>query len=261
MPDTTSTDLIDACSEVFRIKTGSFARLGWSPRLRQRFGYFAPDEWYEAALLRLIDNHTEWLDVGCGRGLFPSNPNLARLLSSRCRLLVGVDPDDNIDEHPLLHERYKSTIEQFACERQFDLITLRMVAEHVVDPHATVTALGRLTRTGGRVVIYTVSKYSVISLMAALTPLAVHQSARARLWGSLKRDTFPTVYQMNTRRDLRDLFSRHGFIEENFYYLNDCNTLGKWKLTTILELSTERLLRRLRIRYPEVCLLGIYRKN
>lgn len=253
--------LADARREVFRIKTEKLHQLGWSPQIRRHFGYFTPDEWYEAAIFRLIDRDTEWLDVGCGRDLLPFNPNLEQLLSSRCRWLVGVDPDDNIDEHPLLHERYKCAIEDFEAERQFDLITLRMVAEHVVDPEATVAALARLSRSGGRVVVYTVSKYSIISLLAAVTPLALHEYARARLWGSSQQDTFPTVYRMNTRKQLLRLFSACGFVEESFDYLNDCCTLGRWKLATVLELSAERLLRRLGIRYPEVCLLGIYRRR
>jgi 2-polyprenyl-3-methyl-5-hydroxy-6-metoxy-1,4-benzoquinol methylase len=253
--------LARARREVFRIKTECFDRLGWSPRIRQYFGYFTPDEWYEAAVLLLIDKDTDWLDVGCGRALFPSNSNLERLLSSRCRLLVGVDPDDNIMEHALLHERHKCTIEQFDAQRQFDLITLRMVAEHVVDPLVTVAALGRLTRKGGRVIVYTVDKYSIISLTAAVTPLVLHQWARALLWGSSEQDTFSTLYRMNTRKDLLQLFSACDFVEENFYYLNDCSTFGRWKFTTILELCAERVLRGLRLRYPEVCLLGIYRKS
>jgi SAM-dependent methyltransferase len=259
--ESSPTALDDERREVFRIKTEGLRRLGWSPKIRQRFGYFTPDEWYEAALLRLIDKDTEWLDVGCGRGLLPFNPNLERLLSSRCRRLVGVDPDNNIDEHPLLDERYKCAIEDFVSERQFDLITLRMVAEHVVDPHVTVAALGRLSRNGGRVVVYTVSKYSIISLLAAATPLALHQYAVTRLWGRSEQDTFPTAYRMNTRKELLRLFSAFGFVEESFHYLNDCCTLGRWKLSTILELSAERVLRNLRIRYPEVCLLGTYRKS
>jgi SAM-dependent methyltransferase len=253
--------LAAARRDVFHIKTEGFDQLGWSPRMRQRFGYFTPDEWYEAIILLLVDKNTEWLDVGCGRGLFPFNPNLERLLSSRCRLLVGVDPEDNIDQHPLLHERYKCTVEQFTTPRQFDLITLRLVAEHVVDPQATVAALARLSRAGGRIVIYTVSKYSIVSLLAAVTPLSLHQCTRARLWGSAPQDTFPTTYRMNTRKRLLRLFSSSGFAEESFYYLNDCCTLARWKWTTLLELSAERALRGLGVRYPEVCLLGVYRKS
>jgi len=53
----------------------------------------------------------------------------------------------------------------------------------------------------------------------------------------------------------------HEFVEEKFFYLNDCRTLDRWKWTMILELAAERALRTLGLRYPEVCLLGIYKKD
>jgi hypothetical protein len=93
--------LIEACHEIFRLKTPASGLLGWSPRLRAQFGYFTPDEWYEATLFCLIDEKIDWLDVGCGWQLFPSNRRLADVLSSRCRSLTGVDPDDSIRRNKL----------------------------------------------------------------------------------------------------------------------------------------------------------------
>src|SRR5579859_7552801 len=80
--------------EVFRQKHGP--NCGWGPRLRARFGYFTPDDVYESCVSNHVSGETEWLDVGGGRGLFPDNETAARILSERCRRLVGVDPSDNI---------------------------------------------------------------------------------------------------------------------------------------------------------------------
>ena len=79
---------------VFRIKYGDVETCGWSPRMRHRFGYFNPDDQYEALVERLVGEQTVWLDAGCGRFLFPSNAPLAKELSERCAHLVGVDPDE-----------------------------------------------------------------------------------------------------------------------------------------------------------------------
>ena len=131
-----------------------------------------------------------------------------------------------------------------------------MVAEHIRDPKSAVAALGRLTRSGGRVVIYTVNKWSPASLAAALTPMAVHHAAKRVLWGSLPEDTFPTIFRMNTRKQLHRLFTAEGFVEESFLYLDDCRALARWRLTTMFELSVWRALRAVGLRYPDVCLLG-----
>lgn len=253
--------IAEALPEVCRLKFDGSPNVGWSPRIRQQFGYFTPDEWYQATLLHLVDGDTEWLDVGCGRDLFASNEPLARLLAGRCRLLVGIDPSDNIDSNELVHERAKCMLEDYHPGRQFDLVSLRMVAEHITDPQAAVAALGRLTRPGGRVVIYTVSKWSPASIAAALTPMAVHHAVKRYLWEAAPEDTFPTAYRMNTRPALRRLFSAAGFAEESFLYLDDCRSLARWPLTLRLELMARGALRRIGLPYPETCLLGIYRRE
>lgn len=255
------TPLIEACKEIFRLKAPDPSRLGWSPKLRLQFGYYVPDEWYEATLFCLVDERTDWLDVGCGWRLFQSNPKLADVLSARCRSLTGVDPDDSIKLNKWLHQYKQCRLEDIDTDQRFDLISLRMVAEHIADPESAVAQLGRLTRQGGRVLIYTPSKWAPVSMVAAVTPMSFHYAAKRILQGAAPEDTFPTVYKLNTRKTLRKIFGVHGFVEESFLYLNDCRTFGGWRFTTLVELSCERVLRTIGLHYPEICLLGLYRKQ
>ena len=250
-----------ALAEVLRLRFAEAGGPGWSPALRQRFGYVTPDECYEALLLDLVRPGIAWLDVGCGSDLFPSNPALARVLSERCGVLAGLDPSPNIDENPYVHEKAQCLLEDYAAPRRYDLITLRMVAEHVADPEAAVAALARLTQPGGRVVIYTVDRWSPASLVSAVTPMAVHHAAKKLLWGTSPEDTFPVHYRMNTRATLRDLFAASGFAEESFERLDDCRAFARWPATARAELATRRALRSLGIPYPEACLLGVYRRE
>src|SRR5262245_40186768 len=107
--------------------------MGWGPRIRGHFGYFTPDDYYEATVSRSVTAGCTWLDVGSGRNVFPSNRKLARILARRCGLLIGLDPDSTIDENDLVHERVKTSIEGYQTERTFDVVTMRMVAEHVAE--------------------------------------------------------------------------------------------------------------------------------
>lgn len=75
--------------ETFKQKYGEIDKLGWSPALRWKFDHFNPDDVYEAFLDRTVSGNTDWLDVGCGRNIFPSNHKLSRTLAERARLLVG----------------------------------------------------------------------------------------------------------------------------------------------------------------------------
>jgi SAM-dependent methyltransferase len=235
--------------------------MGWGPRFRFRFGYFTPDDYYEATVSRLITLGCTWLDVGSGRNLFPSNQSLARTLAQRCGLLVGVDPDETINENELVHERVRARIETFESKRTFDVITLRMVAEHVTDPEGTAAALARLTKPGGQVVVYTINRWSPVSIVTWLVPFRLHHLPKRLLWHSEEKDTFPVAYRMNTRRALRQVFGKHGFRESEFAYLDDCRTFARFRSMLILELCLWRCLHALGVTYPENCLLGVYERG
>jgi SAM-dependent methyltransferase len=248
-----------ALDDVCRLKYGD-PPPGWSPRMRRRFGYFSPDDRYEAVVAGAVHGDTLWLDVGCGRFLFPSNEKLARALADRCRLLVGVDPDATIHENPYVHERVQASLAEYRTEHRFDLVTLRMVAEHVTDPEETVASIAALLRPGGRAVIYTVFKWSPGALFAKWVPFRAHHFVKRVLWRVEEKDTFPVANLMNTRGALRRLFAAAGCREAMFHYLDDCRTLGRFRTGHFLELCLWRLLRAFRLHYPELCILGVYER-
>jgi hypothetical protein len=97
--------------------------------------------------------------------------------------------------------------------------------------------------------------------MTSLVPFPLHHPLKWVLWGSQKKDTFPTFFRMNTRARLREIFEAAGFSEAFFDYLDDCRTTSALKPFQWLELLSWRSLRRLGLRYPENCLLGVYRKS
>ncbi len=246
--------------DFLRLKYGDLRQGGWGPRLRARFGYTTPDDRYEWLVSQFVVPGTDWLDVGCGRFLFPHNMATAKILAERCGSLTGIDPSANVFDNELLDHRDQCLLQDYRTDRVFDLITLRMVVEHITDPGSAVAALAKLVKPGGRIIVYTVNKWSPVSLMSALTPMSVHLAAKRRLWGGEDRDTFPTVYRMNTRRALARLFASVGCPEERFDYLGDTRVSNHFKLWNTLELAVWRGLSAVSLRYPENCLLGVYRR-
>ena len=246
---------------LFARKYGAGPALGRGPRMRLRFHYFTPDDMYEATVARLVTPGCAWLDVGCGRDLLPGNEPLARELAARCGRLTGVDPSDNIEENPLLHERAKVPFEDFQSSQRFDLVTFRMVVEHVERPAAVMEALVRLVKPGGRVVVYTVNKWSPVPVVARVVPFQAHHAFKAFLWRTEERDTFPVAYVMNTRGQLKRLFHGAGFEEMRFSYLDDCRTFARFPILNRAELTLRTLLRKCALPYPENCLLGVYERR
>jgi 2-polyprenyl-3-methyl-5-hydroxy-6-metoxy-1,4-benzoquinol methylase len=173
---------------------------------------------------------------------------------------VGVDPDGNLEENPYVHERVKSTIDRFQSDRLFDLVTMRMVAEHVTDPDATVASLACLMRSGGKVVVYTVDKRTPTAIAAKVVPFPLHHVFKKILWKTEEKDTFPVAYLMNSREELTRVFGRHGFRETYFARLDDCRVSGRFRALHYIELSLRRVFRALRIKYPEYCILSEFEK-
>jgi len=251
----------DELHALFDLKYRQTGDLGPDPARRLRFDYFNPDDHYEAMVRRLVGPTTRWVDVGCGRDLFPSNRALARELADRCALLVGVDPDDTIHENSFVHQKVQGMVADLDPAQRFDLVTLRMVAEHVADPAALIETLAQRVDVGGLVVIYTVNRWSPVPLITAITPFALHNPIKRILWRTEAKDTFPTTFKMNTRHELATQFSSGGFEEAGFFYLDDCRTLQRFRLLNVAELTLRSTLHRLGWRYPENCLLGIYRRR
>ena len=243
-----------------RSKHGDIATAGWGVRRRDRFGFFTPDDHYEALVRRFVRPGIRWLDVGGGSSVFPHHVALAKELSEMAGLLVGVDPSDNIHSNPFVHERHQCLIEDLQTPHRFDLATFRMVAEHIAEPKRVVNTLSHLMVPGGRVIIFTVNKWSPISLVSKATPFGLHHPIKKRVWGGDEQDTFPIQYRMNTRRDLHRAF-RPDFDETAFLWLDDLATFSQFRALNWVELQAWRVLRAFRWPYPETCLLGVYRRR
>lgn len=243
------------------LRYGDASDWGASIRHRIEVGYFSPAEHYETLVDKLVTPTTTWLDVGCGHELFPGNPALATGLAARCERLVGIDPDPSVRSNTWVHEQIQGPIEQYRPDEQFDLVTLRMVAEHIVDPKATAAALCRLVREGGRVVIFTPSKWAATSVAARLTPTKLHHLIKARIWNTEERDTFPVSYRMNTRRDLRQLMHEAGLREASCQRLPDASLFWRWRRVHRIELAVWSIAsRHVPSIHPDACLLGVYER-
>src|SRR5581483_4482933 len=143
----------DELQRIFLQKHGDPNKTWSSPRSRRFFGYYTPDEYYEAVVSKLVDTDTSWIDVGGGRDLFPDNSPLAAELAARCRQLVAVDPSDTVEDNQFAKHTFKKRIEEFTSRETFDLATLRMVAEHIAVPESCVASLQRLVKPNGKVVV------------------------------------------------------------------------------------------------------------
>jgi SAM-dependent methyltransferase len=150
------------------------------------------------------------VEVGCGRGAVVENtPGRAiQDLRGTGRRVIGIDVDpagvENpaVDEFRLIDESGRWPL----SDGEADLAVSDWVLEHVEDPLLFVSELTRVLRPGGALVARTVSRHSPLSIASRSVPNTRHAGVLARLQpGREARDVFPTMYRMNTRRDLAAL--------------------------------------------------------
>jgi len=247
---------------VYRQKYSRKDALGWGPTMRLNFGYFTPNDYYEALVGKLLPAGRDWCDVGCGRSIFPDNPELAERYAARCRFVYGIDPDDNVRENPFVHGYFQGLVEDCQTDREFDLVTLRMVAEHIVDPSSALRRVASLLKSGGHAVIYTPHKWAVMSIAASVVPFGLHNPLKRLLWWTSEaRDTFPTQYKLNTYKDLKRHGEQAGLEQVHYERLDDCRISTSYRALNWLELSARNALRGIGIPYPEACIVSVLQKR
>ena len=245
---------------IFRFTYGSNPT-GDGPQIRKNYDYHTPEDYYQASIASILKPGDKWLDIGCGRDIFPNNQRLAKVLTTRAKETVGVDPSPNVLDNEFLDRSYLGFTDSVEEADYYDLVTLRMVAEHVADPEDLVAQIDRVSTHGAHVIVYTIYKWSPVSLITKLTPFWAHHAPKRFFWNTEERDTFPVEYKMNTKKELNTVFLNRNFENVCFIYLDDCRTLAKFKLTLHLELLIRKLLNFFNLYYPELCILSVYRKK
>ena len=75
------------------------------------------------------------------------------------------------------------------------------------------------------------------------------------MFAGAARDVFPAYYRMNTPGALRRLLEPEGFRVEHLEQPDDCRATQRWRTAHRAELAAWRLFRRLRVPYPERCIV------
>lgn len=117
--------LTDLKSVARKVAAATGRDLGWRPRVRARFQHVPVSEMYGALLDTLVRQGANWLDVGGGHSVLPSNPKFASELAARSQRLVVVDPSPNVHDNQLAHERHQCLLEDYTGPGGFDVATLR----------------------------------------------------------------------------------------------------------------------------------------
>jgi len=169
---------------------------------------------YGQVLAKQLEKRPRWLDLGCGHQFLPRwawKPDPA-IFSSLPRL-VGVDGDfESLRQHPGLKDKVSSDILSLPFkDESFDLITANMVVEHVLHPEQMLREVRRVLAPGGVFLFHTPNRASPLVTLAACFPERLKRSLVGYLEDRCEADIYPTAYEMNTVRAIRQRSAEAGF--------------------------------------------------
>jgi ubiquinone/menaquinone biosynthesis C-methylase UbiE len=244
---------------------------------RGSYGWLRPlidpqREWtqrvYTNLLGRLINSNTRWLDAGCGHQVSSGwNVFEERQTVQRALCVVGCDATwDSVRKHRSIDKTTVCGLEHMPFrDKEFNLVTLNMVAEHLADPGAVFSELARVLAVDGRLVVHTPNcagyYLTLMRLGKALLPRSVVLSLVRFLEYREAEDVFPTWYRANTRENLRELMQPSGLIEEHVLMVTDMPLFYFFAPLCALELLATRALVRLGFhQFTASGILAVYRR-
>lgn len=172
---------------------------------------------YREMLERHVKQTERWLDIGCGRRLFPEwMPQAAEHqlnITRSARSVFGIDHDfASLTENRTVPMRVAGDCSRLPfADCSFDLLTANMVVEHVADPEALLQDARRVLKPGGLLVFHTPNLHSYATFIATLVPESWKKKLVGIIEGRKDTDVFPTHYQMNVPSRIHALAKKNGF--------------------------------------------------
>ncbi len=230
--------------------------------MRQRYaathpGWRESGQVYEALSRQHVSPTARVLDIGCGRG------GVLELLHRQVKLAVGVDPDQRslVDHRVPTLRRVTGLMERLPFpDQSFDIVLCSWVLEHLACPEQAFAEVARVLVGPMGISGAQQEERSAGGHFVFLTPNAWHPLTWANRWlgrfgdwqarlvrrwyGRDQADTFPVVYQANTRHRIEQLARAAGLTTVAFYQVGDPTYLAFNEPLYRLAAFAERLIPR-----------------
>ena len=224
---------------------------------------------YARIVTRLARPGIRWLDAGCGHQILePRLENDEKELVARAWLAVGCDAVvESLQRHRVLQNLACCNLNSLPFrDGSFDLVTLNMVAEHLVKPEQTFSEIARVLDTGGVLLVHTPNAESYEVKLVRFGWRIVPKSVGLKMVRFLEHrepeDVFPTFYRANTRSVLFTLMREFGLTEVEFQLIQGRPFFYFVAPVCVLEILFAKFLRAIRKHEASSgSFVGIYRRT
>jgi len=174
----------------------------------------------------LLTRNSFVVELGAGRGAYAEDPvpyrRELRAFRGRVAQVIGLDVDPVVMDNPTVDEAHVLLEGRpFPLPNaSVDLVFADWTFEHVHDSAHVASEIARVLRPGGWLCARTPNKWGYVGIAARAVPNRLHAHVLRRVQPTKQdRDTFPTVYRLNTRQALRRHFPTTDF--EHCTYATD----------------------------------------
>ena len=219
---------------------------------------------YREALSEALQAKGRWLDLGCGHDFLPSWMSQdERALDLEGWTTVGIDKDlSSIAQHHGLRCRVLGDIEQLPFRnRTFNLITANMVLEHVLNPVALFTEIGRVLQDQGMLIVHTPNGSGYTTVITRLIPKPLIVPLARLLLQRERADVYPAFYRANSIDTLKEAAREAGLSLDAFRYIQSSPQLVRLPPLMAVELMLIRLLRRPAFAKYRACIIATFGKS
>jgi len=194
---------------------------------------------YEAALSKLVNSGTVWLDIGCGHQVLPEwRIDAERELVSRASYVAGIDIDPtSIAKHRTITNTWVGSVECLPFpDNSFNLITANMVVEHLAAPGRVFAEIQRTLVPRGLFLFHTPNVNSYIIIINRRLPNVFKTIAAKLLEGRAPQDVYPTYYHCNSDRTIVETAAVSGLEVKQIHYIPSTATFARILPMAALEL-------------------------
>ncbi len=204
----------------------------------------------------LENNGGVWFDAGGGynTGLNKEDYKLLKNIK-----LISSDRDEeSLRKNKFADKLINCDLEKIPLkDNSVDIISLRMVAEHLENPEEVLKELSRILKIGGKLMIYTPNINNYLNFIAKHFPNFYKEKIKKKMWQMEEEDIYPGYYLLNRRDKIKSALKKYNLKEKKFYYIP---AMASEKRNTIyyLEFLLVHILNILKIFNMNI--IGIYEK-
>jgi len=181
-----------------------------------------PHNKYRKVLLENLnrDNIKIWFDAGGGYYTGLSEENIKAAKKKSIHIISSDRDKSSLGKNKQAKDLIICDLEKIPLKDNYaDIITLRMVVEHLENPDNVLRELTRILKPEGRMIIYTPNLYNPWRIVAIYFPTFYINKVKKKWWNMPEEDIYPHYYKLNTRKKIKKTLGKLGLEEKAFYYL------------------------------------------